>query len=302
MGRHDLMEIMMPLATAAETAAALAATLRLEADGAGADPAVALALARVAALAAPSEVVADLDETSRDVAVGTVTSFLRQALELIENPARAGGWTYTDPVVLQAQGRSSARVAELIARVAPTLPGLDEALARPGARILDVGSGVAALTVACCRTFPQVVAVGLEPWEAAMELGRATVTAAGLDDRITLRTDRVQDVTDEDVFDLAWMPALFLSATVLEAATPRVAASLRPGGWLVLGRYAAPEQDPLAGALGDLRTIRGGGTVLTDSDAIDLLDRAGLADVRTVPADWSLPVRFVVGRRPGACP
>jgi hypothetical protein len=43
---------------------------------------------------------------------------------------------------------------------------------------------------------------------------------------------------------------------VLEAAAPRVAASLRPGGWLVLGRYAAPA-DRLAEAIADLRTVRG---------------------------------------------
>jgi hypothetical protein len=34
----------------------------------------------------------DLDEMARQSAVGTVTSFLKQALELIENPGRKGGW------------------------------------------------------------------------------------------------------------------------------------------------------------------------------------------------------------------
>ncbi len=64
-----------------------------------------------------------------------------------------------------------------------------------------------------------------------------------------------------------------------QAAAPRVAASLRPGGWLILGRYASPA-DPLAEAIGNLRTVRGGGTTLTDNDAIALLARAGLVSVR----------------------
>jgi len=290
------MRIVVPLMTAAETAAALAAKLRLDMEGGSADPAVAKALDRVASLVAPPSLLDDLDETSCRAIAGTVTSFLKQALDLIEDPARPAGWVYTDPVVLQSQGQSSGDVPGLIAGVAPTLPGLEDALARDGARILDIGSGVAALSIACCRVFPSANVVGLEPWAPAMELGRANVTAAGLDDRITLRTDRVEEIGDEAAFDMAWMPAPFLPRTVLEAAAPRVAASLRPGGWLVLGRYAAPA-DPLAEAIADLRTVRGGGTPLTDEEAVALLERAGLASVRAVPSDWPFPIRFVAGQR-----
>lgn len=296
MSSKDLLDVVMPLTVAAETAAALAARISLDGNGTQPDPAVAAALARTASLAAPTAALDDLDANSRDVVVGTVTSFLKQALELIENPGRAGGWVYTDPVVLQSQGRSSARVADLFAKVAPTLPGLEGSLAAPGARILDVGSGVAELTIACCHTFPAASVDGLEPWEPAMELGRDNVVAAGLEDRIALRPDRVEDLADEAVFDLAWLPALFIAPAMLEAAVARVAASLRPGGWLILGRYGAPD-DPLADALAELRTVRGGGTVLTDEQATELLGGAGLRDVRAVDSDWPLPVRFVVGRR-----
>ena len=296
MNDQEVLEVVMPLTAAAETAAALAARLRLDADGARPDPVVAAALDRTAELAAPATDLEDLDASSRDVVVGTVTSFLKQALELVENPSRAGGWVYTDPVVLQSQGRSSIRVADLFATVVPTLAGLEEALSETGARILDVGSGVAALTIACCRTFPAASVVGLEPWEPAMALGRENVAAAGLEDRITLREERVEDVVDEAVFDLAWLPSLFIAPGSLDAAVARVARSLRPGGWLILGRYAAPD-DPLADALAELRTVRGGGTLLGDEQAIERLGLAGLVDVHAVDGDWSLPVRFVAGRR-----
>ncbi len=36
--------------------------------------------------------------------------------------------------------------------------------------------------------------------------GRATSPAAGLDDRVPRRPDRVEDIDDTDAFDLAWMP------------------------------------------------------------------------------------------------
>ncbi|CAN5574621.1 hypothetical protein BH18ACT8_BH18ACT8_11650 [soil metagenome] len=91
------------------------------------------------------------------------------------------------------------------------------------------------------------------------------------------------------------MPTTFLSQTVLEAAAPP---SCQPASrWLAyLGRYASPA-DPLAEAIGNLRTVRGGGTTLTDNDAIALLARAGLVSVRAIPSDWAFPIRFVAGQR-----
>ena len=199
--------------------------------------------------------------------------------------------------MLQTQGQSSGGIPPLIARVAPTLDGLDHALARAGARVLDIGSGVAALSISCCRVWPAVSVVGLDPWEPAMELAAANIAAAGLGDRITLRAVGIEHMTDTDVFDLAWMPAPFLPRSALESGVPVVARSLRPGGWLVLGRYAAPSE-ALPEALADLRTVRGGGTPLSDDEAVALLERGGLVMVRSVPSDWSAPIRFVAGRRP----
>jgi hypothetical protein len=64
----------------------------------------------------------------------------------------------------------------------------------------------------------------------------------------------------------------------------------------VLGRYAAPA-DPLAEAVTELRTVRGGGTALTDDEAIKILELAGLVKVHAVKSDWTAPIRFVAGRR-----
>ena len=64
----------------------------------------------------------------------------------------------------------------------------------------------------------------------------------------------------------------------------------------MLGRYAAPQQ-ALPEALAELRTVRGGGTPLSDDEAVELLERGGLTDVRAVESDWQAPIRFVAGRR-----
>jgi methyltransferase family protein len=296
MGYEQMMAVTAPLIAGAEAAAALAARMKLDALGEAGDPDIRAALDQVVSALTVPGLFDDLDEAKRQATVGTVTSFLKQALELIENPGRAGGWVYTDPVVLQTQGQSSAGVPPLIARVAPTLDGLDAALVRDGARILDIGSGVAALSISCCRVWPAASVVGLDPWEPAMKLAAENIAAAGLEHRITLRAMRVDDMTDTDVFDLAWMPAPFLPRSALETGVPAVARSLRLGGWLVLGRYAAPHE-ALPQALADLRTVRGGGTPLSDDEAVGLLERGGLAKVRAVPSDWSAPIRFVAGQR-----
>ena len=296
MAYDQIMTVTGPLIAGAEAAAALAARIKLDALGEAGDPNVRAALDRVVSILAVPGLLDDLDETQRQSTVGVVTSFLKQALELIENPARAGGWFYTDPGVLQSQGQGSGVVPPLIARVAPTLDGLKEALARDGARILDIGSGVGALSISCCQVWPAASVVGVDPWEPSMKLAAANVAAAGLEDRITLRSAGVEDLRDRDEFDLAWMPAPFLPRSVLEAGVAAVLRSLRPGGWLVLGRYSAPP-DPLAEALAELRTVRGGGTLLSDDEAVALLQQGGLAKVRAVPSDWPAPIRFIAGQR-----
>jgi precorrin-6B methylase 2 len=296
MAYEQMMAVTAPLIAGAEAVAALAATMKLDALGEAGDPDVRAALDRVVSALTVPGLFDGLDETERRSTIGLVTSFLKQALELIENPGRPGGWVYTDPTVLQSQGQSSGAVPPLIASVAPTLDGLSDALAREGARILDIGSGVAALSISCCRVWPAATVVGVDPWEPAMKLAAQNVAEAGLEDRITLRAMGIEDITDSDAFDLAWMPAPFLPRSVLESGVPVVARSLRPGGWLILGRYAAP-REALAEALADLRTVRGGGTPLSNDEAVALLEQGGLSNVRSVPSEWKAPIRFVAGQR-----
>jgi SAM-dependent methyltransferase len=296
MGYEQMMAVTAPRIAGAEAVAALAARMKLDALGEVGDPDVRAALDRVVSALTVPGLFDDLDETERQSMIGTVTAFFKQALELIENPGRSGGWVYTDPEVLQSQGQSSGGVPPLIARVAPSLDRLDDALARDGARILDIGSGVAALSISCCRVWPAASVVGVDPWEPAMKLAATNVAEAGLEDRITLRAVPIEDITDVDAFDLAWMPAPFLPRPALGSGVLVVARSLRPGGWLVLGRYAAPDE-PLPEALAELRTVRGGGTPLSDDEAVALLERGGLVNVRPVESDWQAPIRFVAGQR-----
>ena len=77
----------------------------------------------------------------------------------------------------------------------------------------------------------------------------------------------------------------------------RAVAAMRPGAQIVLGRYAGSD-DPLVGVLGDLGTIRSGGTLLRPAETRALLEGAGLFDVREIERTWPAPIGLTAGRRP----
>jgi 2-polyprenyl-3-methyl-5-hydroxy-6-metoxy-1,4-benzoquinol methylase len=276
------------LVTQAEALAALVARLKLDAAGEPGDPEVTAQLDRVLDLIGATDLRANLDERERTTVIGHATTMLRQAVDLILDPVRTGGWYYSDPQIIQGQGASSAIVAQLIAGAG---------IGRDHARVLDIGTGVGALAVAFCRAFPDSTVVGIDTWELSLELARQNVTAAGLGPRITLRQTGIEAFEDDEGFDLVWMPVIFLSPSILQDAVVRAVAAMRPGAQIVLGRYAGSD-DPLVGALGDLRTIRSGGTLLSPSDTRALLEDAGLVEVREIDRTWPAPIGLTAGRRP----
>jgi 2-polyprenyl-3-methyl-5-hydroxy-6-metoxy-1,4-benzoquinol methylase len=284
----ELQALTTRLITQAEALAALIARLELDATGEPGDPAVDAQLDRVVDLIGATDLCAEVSARERVTVIGHATTMLRQATDLIDDPVRPGGWYYTDPQIIQGQGASSVIVAELIAAAG---------IGTEGARILDIGTGVGALAVAFCAKFPGSTVVGIDPWELSLELARQNVTAAGLSSRITLRQARIETFEDDDGFDLVWMPVIFLSADILEDAVRSAVKAMRPGAEIVLGRYTGSD-DPLAAALGDLRTIRSGGALLGATDTRALLEDAGLVDVREIDCTGPAPIGLTAGRRP----
>jgi hypothetical protein len=95
----------------------------------------------------------------------------------------------------------------------------------------------------------------------------------------------------------AWFPTFFVTEPVLAAATPRLVRSLRPGGWLVLGRMAPPAE-PLAEATFTLRTTLSGGNVFDAKHLAAHLESAGCTGIRVVPRQGPAPLEYVIGARP----
>jgi hypothetical protein len=145
--------------------------------------------------------------------------------------------------------------------------------------------------------WPDATIVGIDPWEPALERARANVAGAGLQERITLRAQRLGDIEDVDAFDCVWIPAFFLPPGELSSGVKRAVAALRPGRWLVLGRFGSAD-DPLTEATSVLRTVRAGGSIPGEEEAHALLIEAGCEEVHTAPLPPPVRMEFVLGRRP----
>ena len=206
-------------------------------------------------------------------------------------------WAGQSDEALLAQGRASAQGPPLMARfVFPALPGLLDALGRPGARMLDVGTGVGGLAVAYAEEFPALTVVGIDVLPRVLALAMDTVAASPVADRVLLREQDVSALDEPGTYALAWLPAPFVPEAPLRAGIDRLRAALVPGGWLVMG-HGKFGGDAVTDAVGRFKTVAYGGTALDDAQAAALLTGAGFEDVRNLPTPPGAPA-LTVARRP----
>jgi threonine dehydrogenase-like Zn-dependent dehydrogenase len=158
---------------------------------------------------------------------------------------------------------------------------------------------VGALAVAYAEAFPALHVQGIDVLDRVLDLARRTITDSPVADRVCVRRQDVAELTDDAVFDLAWVPAPFIPEAALRRGLPRVAAALRPGGWLMLahGKYGL---DPVHDAITRLQTLAYGGTPLDAAAARDLLAGNGLSCVSTAPTPIGAPGITLARRTPRA--
>lgn len=288
----DVLGTAIRLAASTDALAALAAHLRVTTEDLPVDDAVRTLLAQVAAElgvdAAPGPQAA--------AAVGAARAFLRQAVDLVEDPGRAGGWAQADEVLLQEIGKMSASITLAVRAAEDVLDGLGERLHAPGARILDVGTGTGWLAMALARAYPTAAVTGIDVFAPALDLARANVAAAGLDERVELRLQDVVTLDEPEPYDVVWLPMPFLPAAIVPDVLDVARRALRPGGWLLPGMFAGPD-DRLSRLLVDLRTVRAGGHPWTSDALLGRLDAHGYTACQEVPRTWRAPVRLYAGRQ-----
>ena len=273
------------------TLAALGADLRLR-DTSGGDPQVRGLLQDVVRTIDPS-LLDKLTPEQRSTALGTVRLFFLDALDLIDHAEREPGWNHTDPEMLEALGRFSRAIVTRIAVLSTERPSLNALLRRPGT-FLDVGSGVGHLAIEAARIWPALRVVGLDIWKPSLALARANVAKSGVGERIELREQSIEDLRGEAAFSLVWLPAPFIPRQVMEVAMARMLQLLEPGGCLIVGQYAIPDE-PLGQALARLRIVRSGGYTWRANEIGQSLREHGYAQLETLVGPPG--VEFAVGYR-----
>jgi SAM-dependent methyltransferase len=285
------------LAGAATTLAAIGALLRMREEGSSVDPLVQQALTRVVETALPAPL-AGIDDTDAAMASRYITTQMNAAYDLLRSPGRGPGWAFPDPALLQAQGDMSRAFPRHFAQMAKDRP--DFAAAFDGGHFLDIGVGVASLALEAAAQFPRLQVTGLDIWEPSLALARAHITASPYADRVAVRAQDVTSLDEIAVYSVIWFPILFFPRPVVEAALPRLAAALRPGGWLIIPR-GGPPPEGLAAAIGALQLLRQGGTPWTDAVLRDTLDSSGFSDVTFSAGVRMFPMpdfRLLIARKP----
>jgi predicted O-methyltransferase YrrM len=223
------------------------------------------------------------------------------AAALHQASALAGGrvyhWGSQNDEALLAQGHAGAQAAVQMARtMLPTMGDLAARMAAPGARMLDVGTGVGAHAVSFAQAFPQLQVLGIDILDRALNLARQAIAAGGVADRVIVRKQDVAEFADDAGFDAAWLPAPFIPRAAIDSGLPRVTAALRPGGWLILG-HGKLGGTPVEDAVTQLKTAAYGGTTLDEAAACHLLRSAGLTSVRPMPTPAGAPA-ITIGQKP----
>jgi 2-polyprenyl-3-methyl-5-hydroxy-6-metoxy-1,4-benzoquinol methylase len=144
---------------------------------------------------------------------------------------RLDAWMQLPDEALIAQGEASGQLAPAFQHfLLPQLPGLGEALARDGARMLDVGTGVGAIARGFAATFPALHVTGLDVSSRVLEIGATLLADSPVRDRVEFREQSVADLDEPGAYDLVWMPAPFVPAEPLREGLARCVKALRPGG------------------------------------------------------------------------
>ena len=133
-----------------------------------------------------------LDPTSPAylAAGASLVSSIAQVLpRLVEAYRDGGGVSYADYGSKLAHGvaamNGAAYQAELGSTWLPSVPAIDAALRRPGARVLDLGCGHGITSMEIARAYPQASVVGVDLDQDSVRVARAAAATAGLADRVT---------------------------------------------------------------------------------------------------------------------
>jgi phosphoethanolamine N-methyltransferase len=130
--------------------------------------------------------------------------------------------------------------------VARVLEGLDLS----GARVLDIGSGSGAITVALVRDFGAGNVIGIDVEEPVCAAARRRVAAAGLEDRVEIRqVEPGRFDFPEASFDVVFSKDSIIHIPDKDFLAAEVFRVLRPGGWFAASDWLISHDGPPSEAM-----------------------------------------------------
>lgn len=170
-------------------------------------------------------------------------------------------------------------------------------------RLLDLGGGPGAYAVHFCLRYPELTAVVFDQ-PTTEKFARSTFKRFGLESRIEFAGG---DFLKDDLsggFDVAWLSQVLHGEAPPEAArlVARGAEALSPGGLLAIQEFILDDDrnGPARSALFALNMLvqTPGGQAYTESEIADMMVRAGLRDVKRLPAQLPPGCGVMVGHKP----
>ncbi len=204
----------------------------------------------------------------------TLTEAVRAGTSVIERDQEAREH-YVEPFIAAMHFRASRQAGRVLGHID----------LRHVRRVLDVGGGSGAYSIAFCRANPDITAVVFDQPD-VVPLTQHYAAEAGLSDRIsTVTGDFTRDELGRD-FDLAWLSQVLHSNSPAENAEliKRAYRALKPGGQIVVQEFVVDEgrTSPPWAVLFALNMLVGtkAGDTFTESEIRAWFTDAGFTDIR----------------------
>lgn len=202
------------------------------------------------------------------------------------------GWHHTDESILQAQGKFSEQIVNEFFQQDSEL---QDALEQSGAHFLDVGAGVARITLRLCELYNNLRVTAVEPAGVPFSLAKINIEQSNYGDRIELRNTTIEALEDKNVFDVAWYPQVFFSDTAFTAGLNSVWRALKPGGKILVIAILANEKSPSVYVRKLINALQGG--LRTVEEVSIALENSGFKDNKKM-TDQSGSCQVIIAKKP----
>lgn len=159
---------------------------------------------RYALPAGPAEVLADRSSLAYTGPLARMLAAAGAQMPALIDAYRAGGgvsWEQLGVHAREAQGDMNRPWLEAVPEVFARHGHVHDRLARPGARIADVGMGEGWSSIALAKAYPQAVVDGFDVDGPSVEAARAHAEAAGVADRVRFHHADAAELADHGPFD-----------------------------------------------------------------------------------------------------